>query len=360
VSNERDYEGQALLHHAAEKRSVEFIKVLVETNGGLEVVRAVNRYGELPIHMICITCNVEAAKYLHSIYPESINIANHRGGLYPLHFAVWTTIGDPRDLIQFLLQHNQGAASKPTICGGLALHLACERCQSLEVVKLIYNAYPEAIHTRNNRDRSPLDICLYNGNARRFLSDQLEWERRARENTQPDEQGQLPIHILLQSPDVSVGTVQLMTSAHPESARARDNSGLNPLHYACKFGHVDVVKFLLDFDEESTKDVTLSGDLPLQFACREGKCGVVNFILEISGSSYGVASRNNYGKLPIELLLGADVNQNSLEFVDAMYRLLRAHPGVLECAVANGCDVNDDDRTKEASSCSLKRKRENI
>jgi hypothetical protein len=79
----------------------------------------------------------------------------------------------------------------------------------------------------------------------------------------------------------------------------------------------------------------------------------------MSGSSYGVASHNKYGKLPIDLLLGADVNQNSLEYVEAMYRLLRAHPGVLECAVANGGDSHDD-RTKEVSSCSLKRKRENI
>jgi ankyrin repeat protein len=244
-----------------------------------------------------------------------------------------------------MLHHDQGVVSKPTMTDGLALHLACRRRrQTLDVVKLVYNAYPQAMHTHNNDGETPLDIlesvdmmstprdiCENVDVMRRFLEAQLEWERQAREQTQPDEQGQLPIHRFLQSPDVPLGTAKLMISANPESAKACDSKGFIPLHYACKFGHVDVVKILVDLYKESMKRVTLSGDLPLHIACREGKCSVINWIMD--RSDYGVSLRNKDGKLPIELLLcGADVDRDSLAYIEAVNHLLRANPDVLECA----------------------------
>ena len=101
-----------------------------------------------------------------------------------------------------------------------------------------------------------------------------------------------------------------------------------PLHYACRIGQLDVVKFLLDFDEGSYKEVTLKGDLPLHIACLEGHCSDINHILE--KADYGVSLRNQDGKLPIELLLEAHIDRESLEYVEAFNRLLRAHPGVSE------------------------------
>jgi ankyrin repeat protein len=332
---------------------------LVETDGGLESVMMADNFGYLPIHLACCNCNLEAAKYLHPIYPESINIADNYG-FCPLHCVLWNSGPTPNDnrgdLIRFMLTNDQGAVSKPTRDGGLALHLACESQRPLEIVKLVYNKHPQAIYMRENDGSTPLDVCHDDSDGTRtFLGAQLEWERQAREQRQPDEQRQLPIHRLLQSHDVPVGTVELMIAANSDSATACDNKNFLPLHYACKFGHVDAVKFLVDFDEESIKEFTVSGELPLHIACREGKCSTINYILEMS-DCYGISSCNKYGKLPIDLLLGANVNQDSLEYVEAMYRLLRAHPGVLGCAVANGGDSNDGDRSIRALSSSLKTK----
>jgi ankyrin repeat protein len=259
-------------------------------------------------------------------------------------------------LIRFLLQHDQGAVSQPTIHGILPLRIACFH-QSLEIAKLVFNAYPQAIHTRNNEGETPLDGWR-NVDARTFLEAQLQWERQAREQRQPDEQGRLPIHRFLQTPEVSVGTVELMISANPESATALDNAGLNPLHYACNFGQVDVVKLLVDSNENSLKQLGLSGELPLHLACREGKCGVINCIL--GRSDYGVSSRNKDGHLPIELLLFCehDVDRDSLEYVEAMHRLLRGYPCVMENL--NGGNSHDDDKSREASSRFVKRKHANI
>jgi ankyrin repeat protein len=351
--------GQTVLHCAAKKRSVEFIKVLVEADGGLEAVRTADDDGILPIHEACKKCNVEAAKYFYSIYPESINIADNDGD-YPLHYAISKNGGlglgatdeDLEDLIRFLLKNDQGAVSQHH--GALALHIAC-LFHSLDIVKLVYNKYPRAIHTRADDGRNPLDCCE-NTTTRTFLEAQLEWEREASEQRQPDEQGRLPIHRLLQSPDAPVGTVELMTTSNPETATVRDHYlGFIPLHYACSFCHLDVVKFLVDSNEDSLQEVTLSGELPLHIACHEGKCGVVNYILE--KSDFGVSTRNNDGKLPIELLICADVNRDCLKYIEAVNRLLRAYPGVLILTANNG-NLNSEGISRDSRS--LKRKHESI
>jgi ankyrin repeat protein len=112
VLNERDRNGTglALLHYAAKRRSVEFIKILVETNGGIESAKTADHNGYLPIHWACFFCNVEAVKYLLSINPESINIANP-DGLYPLHCALCHTseTNDRKDLVRFLLLRDPSA-----------------------------------------------------------------------------------------------------------------------------------------------------------------------------------------------------------------------------------------------------------
>jgi ankyrin repeat protein len=77
-------DNQILLLLAAKRRSVEFVKLLVETNGNL--VKRTIRNGRLPVHMACGHCNMEVAKYLLSIYPESISMAADR--FYPLHLVI--------------------------------------------------------------------------------------------------------------------------------------------------------------------------------------------------------------------------------------------------------------------------------
>jgi hypothetical protein len=72
VMSERDENGMTL-------RSVEFVTLLIEADGGLECVHVqtsgtIHQRGWLPFHHACNFVNVEVAKYLHELYPESINI----------------------------------------------------------------------------------------------------------------------------------------------------------------------------------------------------------------------------------------------------------------------------------------------
>jgi ankyrin repeat protein len=171
VLNERDIYGFTLLGTAVLKRSLEFIKLLAETDEGLEYYAREKDDDEgLPIHYACYWCNVEVAKYLLSIYPESINIPGDEG-YFPLHCAIWNneaTDDDLENLIRFLLLHDQGAVSKHTNLG-LPLHLACWRQQTLDVVKLVYNKYPQGIHLTRNKDGKTLLNCCKNGDIRIFF-----------------------------------------------------------------------------------------------------------------------------------------------------------------------------------------------
>ena len=75
VLSERDEKGRTLIHIAAiYKRSAEFCKLIHEQNGTL--VKTTDNHGMLPMYYSCVLVNVETAKYLFNVYPESIEMSN--------------------------------------------------------------------------------------------------------------------------------------------------------------------------------------------------------------------------------------------------------------------------------------------
>jgi ankyrin repeat protein len=331
---ERDARGCKLLHYAAQYRSVDFIKLIVEAVGSLECAKAIDISGRLPIHVACYYGNVEVAKYLILLYPESINVTT-RSGSSLLHLVLWTrdcTEKDREELTRFLILHDQGALAMPNRDGDLLLHSACRvRNRNFSVVKLLYDANPNAMKIRNNFGFTPLDIALEDIKTAFvvFFVFQLKLQHQARDIVQPDANGQLPIHQVLRTPEPSLGTIKLMVAANLDSLTTADNQGFRPIHIACKFGHLRIVKYLIEVKEDSLRATTVRGYLPLHIACLSGKCHVVNYILE--RSDYG-ASLPIHNKLPIELLLSdlASCERNSLEYVEAVGCLLRLNPAVVD------------------------------
>jgi ankyrin len=254
-------------------------------------------------------------------------------------------------LTRFLLRHDQSASTMPDHHGNLPLHLACHY-SNFSVAKILYDAYPQAITMQNNDQETPSDLAprcnsSYNHVSGSglvfewFIETQLEWKGRAQGIVEPDANGQLPIHLLLQKPEPPLGTIKLMADANRASLTTADNQGFLPLHVSCKFGHLDIFKYLSGSDEDSLKTKTSRGYLPLHIACLAGKCHVVNYILE--RSDFGVASRI-HGKLPLELLLSnvANGDRNNLEFVEAVFRLLRANPEIIyKWDVADNLNFDD-------------------
>ena len=297
-----------------------------------EAVRVTDNLGSLPFHKSCFSKNVEAAKYLYQLYPESIDIADYVGN-YPIH---WCCVFYDQDfeLTQFVLQHDRGAVARPNNYGRLPLHIATEE-MSFGVVKLVFDAYPEAIYAQCGIYRfTPLQIARNNNfeEAVTFFESQLGFVRQSAEDTAPDENGQLLIHRGLFDKVLRLGTMKLMVKANPPIINAADSGGRIPLHVACQIGDFNIAKFLNETNVDSIEVYDLEGNCALHHASLGGNCDIINCILK--KSNHGASARNSDGKLPIQILLyDSDCNRNSLEYVSAIYGLMLAYPNVRDITV---------------------------
>ncbi|XP_042372098.1 serine/threonine-protein kinase TNNI3K-like, partial [Plectropomus leopardus] len=66
---------------------------------------------------------------------------------------------------------------------------------------------------------------------------------------------------------------------------AQDNEDHVPLHFCARFGHHEIVRFLLqgNFDVQP-HSVNIYGDTPLHLACYNGKFEVAKVIIQLSGT----------------------------------------------------------------------------
>ena len=199
-------------------------------------------------------------------------------------------------------------------------------------MKLLFDAHPDGIFVQGVDGRTPANFARLGNQAGvvNFLEMQLDFRRQPQDDQEPDINGQLPIHRVLQLPseNVSLGTIKLMVGAHSASLTAADNRGCTALHLACRFGDLNIVKYLVGLIGGSPT-VALDtadhdGNLPVHIACLRGKLDVVNYILEVS--PHGVTVPNTEGKLPIMVLLyDADCARDQ-NYVDTVDSLLQANP----------------------------------
>lgn len=67
-----------------------------------------------------------------------------------------------------------------------------------------------------------------------------------------------------------------MVAPNPASLSTADIKCFTPLHFACKLGDLDIIKYLVGSNDESLKAATYGGYLPLHIVCLGGNCSVVN------------------------------------------------------------------------------------
>ena len=358
VLRQTEDNGKTLLHHAIDYwRSFDFCKVIISNNPDLVKIPG----GEdtlLPIHAACNlgVSHTELIKFLIAQYPESVNIPD-ANGCYPVHSYVVSN-GGRLDVLQLLLKCDEKALSTPNIYGDIPLHNAVKKIDSVDDVKELFNAYPQALYSKDENGDTPLDIARFfheNMFRRRndsatpdFLQDQIDLTNQASQVITPDENGQLPIHRALQRKSAPFGTIKLMVASNPVSVSIADYEGMIPLHIASRSVDLRIVKLLVESNVASLNISDSKGNFPLHHACLGGNCDVVNFIL--SQSTHGVSKRNTDGKLPIELLfyeVGYDYfdenddqwrrdmgrsqeYRDTQEYVEAVYHLLCLYPDGLK------------------------------
>lgn len=119
----------------------------------------------LPLHRACrnekVPVNVIDA--LINSYPQSPKEKTTSYGLLPLHYALRVHTSANPDIIRLLLQHNKEAASVIDAYKDTMLHDYIRRSEthSLEVTKILVDAYPVAVHTCNQYNSYPLHRAAY-------------------------------------------------------------------------------------------------------------------------------------------------------------------------------------------------------
>eukprot|EP00984_Skeletonema_dohrnii_P025454 scaffold14617_cov113-Skeletonema_dohrnii-CCMP3373.AAC.3 len=328
------------IHLASIQHSPEFCRVLIEAYAGSERM-AGGCFSQLPLHLACANNTVATVEYLYQLYPDAINHAS-RDRAYPIDAAMRGPNGrnnptDAMDIMDFLLDCD------PNVVDGLSLlHFVCQREHNsdiearmrMQVIKAIYDSRPEEIE--DNAFAS--NIQQYHQRIQAFINTQLVHARQAKDRrlmTTPDVNGQLPLHIALQS-NVRLGSIRLLVKGNPAAVQSPDNSGRLPLHVACEHhASPSVVQYLVGLDISTLSSVDRDGNTALHYACLGAKYDTIALLID-KYDAVSVSKRNAHQKLPIDLLWGSNEVQDreSVEYTESIFRLLKAYPEtVMSCNV---------------------------
>ena len=337
---------------AGHQSSPEFCRILIEAYPGSERM-ARREDGALPFHLAC-QYSVATVKYLHNLYPESINVAVSNGS-YPIHCAItamqWGN-DDAIKIVQFLLDCDPTVALQEDRSGKLPLSVVCNygyarafvlrnqtsvliSSRALKVLRILYDAYPEAIE--NNDVTS--NIGSFCQEIQTFVNEQLTYAQQARDSrlmSTPDENGRLPLHKVLQSNNPTLGSIKLLIKGNPLALQSPDNDGVLPLHLASQrqesATNLSIVKHLLGVDPTALPVGDKQGNTALHYVCRDAKHKMIALLTE----KYGAVSKRNARKeLPLQLLLESTEvsDKDGIEYTESIFRLIRAHPDTVRAQI---------------------------
>ncbi len=203
----------------------------------------------------------------------------------------------PFDIIETVIESAPEVVSWEDSNGWLALHYACAKGASLDVLKSLVYTYPEGQRVRDQRLRTPLHFCFFkNNNTESNLnddgqaslaasidvtatSDDLNFNSDLVEKVLllkgaveiPDEKNRLPIHFAA-AYGTTVDALEELIKAYPQSIYSRESGGCTPLHYVMANAHHKSSQSILEIlltkmNEGGINAQDDNGNIPLQLLC---------------------------------------------------------------------------------------------
>jgi len=305
--------------------SIDLLHLLISDDATLMRIADDNSF--LPFHHAVFRKSAKFCKELLALCPETVRVESIIG--LPIHIA--TGFGQVNErledastialrhvsVIELLLEYDPSGASVPdAVKQWLPLHAACiAYYEYLPVVRCLFDQYPEAIWARDVYGNTPLDLVRLRENkidpsytaVIDFLEDQLKYVTEdmvhdGNESTTKsakfwsnlykctqDGSGSLPLHHSLRN-NATLGVIKVLLYENPDTLWVTNHQGLLPIHIACQYSSVKVVNYLLD------KQITV------------------------------LSARNSDQKLPIHLLCESGGEDESIAYVETIWRMLLANP----------------------------------
>jgi len=205
-----------------------------------------------------------------------------------------------------------------------------------EIVKVLYDAYPEAIEMKDYYDGARTKHKS-NESLLNFMAKQCEYALQAKDTAlmhtlhRNGVNDRLPFHYALID-GAPLGSIKLLLKSNPFVTRIVDNQLAFPLHLACEYSSVEVVKFLVRRDSFLAFQADANKYSILHYACRGCNLRVIKYLLTSHAPLVSLETVNTH---PIHLLCQAGkegrggVDCESPEYIETIWLMLLANPEIV-------------------------------
>eukprot|EP00571_Detonula_confervacea_P009334 CAMPEP_0172323668 /NCGR_PEP_ID=MMETSP1058-20130122/49364_1 /TAXON_ID=83371 /ORGANISM="Detonula confervacea, Strain CCMP 353" /LENGTH=667 /DNA_ID=CAMNT_0013039733 /DNA_START=111 /DNA_END=2114 /DNA_ORIENTATION=- len=246
-------------------KKIDVVKFLVESDPS--VLRMRDIFARTPIHLACMDkyATVEVVKYLHEMWPDSINTPDNDGLILLHYFCLKDTfslrsmrIKESLNLaiLKYLLDAAPETVRERCFMNELPIHIAA-RHQSPEFCKLLVEYFPGSEREVDEFGHLPLSKACVEGcldTVKYFLTIYPASLSMAIN-------GMIPLHATIDSESSDrTEIIQYLLELDPSSASTKAFGMTLPLHLACvKYQHVEAVKMLVDLHPEAVMATNSSG-----------------------------------------------------------------------------------------------------
>ena len=250
----------------------------------------------LPLHLYLLrtkNTNVDIVKRLAECNPGSL-----LSGPEPAIFTVLDNpnIGNMLDILKYIVNTEPSAIDKTVKEGMSPLSVACANPHvTFDVIQYLLEVGPFLALKEGRMGRLPLyELCRSNGHTSLELV-KLVTDAYPEAVTQVGSGGRIPIHAAVLKKSLEI--VKYLANKNLRSLEMTDNEGSLPFHLACGYGNIETVKYLSEMHPLSTEATLNDGRTALHMACYNSNSLIVEHVYLLRPGAMNVSS--NRGRRPI-------------------------------------------------------------
>ena len=282
--NSRDEEGHTPLHNAAHEGKVEVVQFLASHPSCDLQVR--DKHGRIPLHYACQNGHFDAARVLLKDYKCNSLVQDSTNGSTSLHLAAG------RNHLQILKMICSMPNCKPDLKdkhGRTALHYACQE-NSIATAKYLISEQKCDPYCQDSKGITPYLLAVGNSDIIGYINEHAG---------EPPNQSSASIVQML----AARGNLEQLKKLHaqqgPHIMNEKDSVDQIALHTAAGYGHVNVVRYLVQECNSEVNSQDKDGHTPLHNAARGGNYTIVDYLIKECGSD--INAKDKDGHTPLHL-----------------------------------------------------------